>query len=140
MSRTGYTLLTVPSPEATAETAIPTTPLEPFSDLYDALKAQRAAGTDMSQVAVVLTDGGIVTTVQGSRIVSSKSISKAEVEAYLEDRDTNVYYSDTYQCAYLTAEESGGRTVTVWYQDEQGMQAKLLLCRLFGVNAYVLEE
>ena len=41
---------------------------------------------------------------------------------------------------YLTAEESGGRTVTVWYQDEQGMQAKLLLCRLFGVNAYVLEE
>ena len=94
----------------------------------------------MSQVAVVLTDGGIVTTVQGSRIVSSKSISKAEVEAYLEDRDTNVYYSDTYQCAYLTAEESGGRTVTVWYQDEQGMQAKLLLCRLFGVNAYVLEE
>ena len=94
----------------------------------------------MSQVAVVLTTGGIATTVQGSRIVSSRSISQEQVKDYLDNRDTNVYYSEAYQCAYLTAEESGGRTVTVWYQDEQGMQAKLLLCRLFGVNAYVLEE
>ena len=80
MSRTGYTLLTVPSLEATAETAIIATPLEPFSGLYDALKAQRVAGTDMSQVAVVLTTGGIATTVQGSRIVSSRSISQEQVK------------------------------------------------------------
>ena len=140
VSRTGYTLLTVPSPEASAETAIPTTPLEPFNDLYDALKAQRAAGTDMSRVAVVLTDGGIATTVQGSRVVSSRNISRAEVEEYLEDRDTRVYYSEVYHCAYLTAEQTGGRTVTVWYQNEEAMAEKLLLCRLFGVNAYILEE
>ena len=140
VSRTGYTLLTVPSPEATADSAIPTTPLEPFNDLYDALKAQRAAGTDMSQVAVVLSAGGIATTVQGSRIVSSRSISQSAVEDYLEDRDAHIYYSEAYQCAYLTVTEAGGRTVTVWYQNEESMAAKLLLCRLFGVNAYVLEE
>ena len=140
VSRTGYTLLTVPSPEASPETSIPTTPLEPFNDLYDALKAQRAAGTDMSQVAVVLTSGGIATTTQGSRIISTRSISREEVEAYLEDRDTHVYYSEIYRCAYLTAEETGGRTVTVWYQNEEAMADKLLLCRLFGVNAYILQE
>ena len=140
VGRAGYTLLTVPSPEASAETAVPTTPLEPFNDLYDALKAQRSAGTDMSQVAVVLAAGGIATTVQGSRIVSSRAISKSQVEDYLEDRDTHVYYSEAYQCAYLTAAESAGRTVTVWYQNEESMAAKLLLCRLFGVNAYVLDE
>ena len=140
VSRAGYTLLTVPSPEASAESAIPTTPLEPFNDLYDALKAQRSAGTDMSRVAVVLTEGGIETTVQGSRIVSSQSISQREVEDYLEDSDTRVFYSDVYQCAYLTVEESGGRTVTVWYQNQEAMEAKLLLCRLFGVNAYILQD
>ena len=139
VSRAGYTLLAVPSPEANSETAVPTTPLEPFNDLYDALKAQRAAGTDMSQVAVVLSAGGIATTVQGSRIVSSKKISQSQVEDYLEDRDAHVYYSEAYQCAYLTTSESGGRSVTVWYQNEESMAAKLLLCRLFGVNAYVLD-
>ena len=139
VSRAGYTLLTVPSPEASAETAIPTTPLEPFNDLYDALKAQRSAGTEMSRVAVVLSSGGIATTVQGSRIVSSRSVSQSTVEDYLEDRDTHVYYSEAYQCAYLTAAESAGRSVTIWYQNEESMAAKLLLCRLFGVNAYVLE-
>ena len=140
VGRTGYTLLTVPSPEASAETAVPTTPLEPFNDLYDALKAQRSAGTDMSRVAVVLTAGGIATTVQGSRIVSSRTISQRQVEDYLEDADTHVFYSDVYQCAYLTAEESGGRTVTVWYQNQEAMEKKLLLCRLFGVNAYILQD
>ena len=94
----------------------------------------------MSQVAVVLSAGGIATTVQGSRIVSSRSISQSAVEDYLEDRDAHIYYSEAYQCAYLTVTEAGGRTVTVWYQNEESMAAKLLLCRLFGVNAYVLEE
>lgn len=140
VSRAGYTLLTVPSPEASAETSVPATPLEPFNDLYDALKAQRSAGTDMSKVAVVLTTGGIATTVQGSRIVSSRSISQEAVEDYLEDRDTHVFYSEAYQCAYLTAAESGGKAVTVWYQNQEAIDAKLLLCRLFGVNAYILQE
>ena len=140
VSRTGYTLLTVPSPEASAETSIPTTPLEPFNDLYDALKAQRAAGTDMSQVAVVLSGGGIATTVQGSRIVSSRAISRADVEDYLEDDDTRVFYSEVYRCSYLTASEIGGRTITVWYQDQETIDAKLLLCRMFGVSAYILDE
>ena len=140
VDRTGYTLLSVPSMEPTAETTIPTTPLEPFNDLYDALKAQRAAGTDMSQVAVVLTAGGVATTTQGSRIVSSRAISQEAVEEYLEDSDTRVFYSETYQCAYLTVEEIGGRAVTVWYQNQEAMEAKLLLCRLFGVNSYVLQE
>ena len=140
VGRTGYTLLTVPSPEPTADTAVPATPLEPFNDLYDALKAQRATGTDMSQVAVVLTSGGIATTTQGSRILSSRSIAREEVEEYLEDSDTRVFYSEVYQCAYLTVEESGGRTVTVWYQNQEAIEAKLLLCRLFGVNSYLLQE
>lgn len=140
VSRAGYTLLTVPSPEATADTSIPTTPLEPFNDLYDALKAQRTAGTDMSQVAVVFTSGGIATTVQGSRIVSTETISQEEVEEYLDDADTHVFYSEAAQCAYLTSEGTGGRTVTVWYQNQEALEAKLLLCRLFGVNAYILQE
>lgn len=139
VSKKGYTLLRVDYPEASPETAVPSTPVESFHLLYDALKAQKAAGTDMSTVAVVLTTGGVATTVQGSSILSTKSISKAEVERYLDRSSTKVYYSDRDQCAYLVS-TSGNSTVTVWYNDEASIEAKLLLCRLFGVDCYVLEE
>ena len=135
----GYTPLRVDHPEASVETPVPTTPVEPFQDLYDTLKAWQAAGTDMSTVAVVLTDGGVATTTQGSRIVSTEEISRAEVEDYLERTNTKVYYAEGDQCAYLVS-NANGRTVTVWYNDEAAMEAKLLLCRLFGVDHYILED
>ena len=62
------------------------------------------------------------------------------MEEYLDDADTHVFYSEAAQCAYLTSEGTGGRTVTVWYQNQEALEAKLLLCRLFGVNAYILQE
>ena len=139
LAEEGYTPLRVDHPKASADTAIPTTPVEPFQDLYDTLKSWQTAGTQMSTVAVVLTDGGVATTTQGSRIVSTKSISQTEVEAYLDRSSTKVYYSDRDQCAYLVS-TSGNTTVTVWYNDEASIAAKLLLCRLFGVDCYVLEE
>ena len=135
----GYTPLRVDHPEASVETPVPTTPVEPFQDLYDTLKAWQAAGTDMSTVAVVLTGGGVATTTQGSRIVSTEEISRAEVEDYLERTNTKVYYAEGDQCAYLVS-NANGRTVTVWYNDEAAMEAKLLLCRLFGVDHYILED
>lgn len=137
-SASSYLPVRVSSPAATAETAIPTTPLEPIEELYKILHQYKVAGTDMNRLALVLTAGGIATTTQGSRIVSTETISAAEVAELLALRNVNTYYSQQYQSAYLT--RSGGSNLTVWYQSAESLAAKLQLARLFGINHYVLQD
>jgi len=134
-----YIPIRVSTPAASAETVIPTTPLEPLASLYNVLHHYRAAGTDTSKLAVVFTAGGVSTTTRGSRIVSTETVSAAAVQELLAKRGTNVYYSDQHQSAYLTANISGD-ALTVWYQNEQSLAAKLQLCRLFGINHYILQD
>ena len=132
------TVLTVPTPEPSAETAVPTTPLEPMEELYRTLRHQKQQGTDLSQTALHFASGGVATVTQGSEILSSRAISQREVEGYLNRSGVRTYYSQPYQCAYLVY-TSGATTTTVWYQTEESIQAKLELCRLFGVTHYIYE-
>ena len=134
-----YIALEVAAPQPAADTAIPTTPLQSTLDLYEALRSCQAEGTDMSQVAVVFQTGGIATVTRGSEIVSSKEISKRQVESYLDRSGVKSYYSDSYDCHYLIY-TSGNTTTTVWFQTEESVEAKLALCRLFGVTHYILED
>lgn len=132
------TVLTVPAPEPSAETAVPATPLEPMEALYRTLRQQKQQGTDLSSLALSFASGGIATVTQGSKILSSRAISQREVEGYLGRTGVKTYYSQPYQCAYLVY-PSGASTTTVWYQTEESLQAKLELCRLFGVTHYIYE-
>ena len=138
-SSDSYIPIHVPTPAATAETAIPTTPLEPIGSLYSLLRRYKEAGTDLSRVAVVFSAGGVATAVRGSKILSSEPISADQVEAYLSSSEGNTHYSDTYASAYLTIPD-GSSTVTLWYQSDESLAAKLQLCRLFGVSHYILED
>lgn len=135
----GYTLLTVETPAPSAETTVPTTPLEPLDALYEVLRDARSSGADLSQVAVVFSAGGVATVTSGSAIESSQIISASQVERYLQRDDVHTYYSTVYACSYLTY-TNGSRTTTVWYQSPESLQAKLALCRLFGVTHYVLQD
>ena len=135
----GYTLLTVETPEPAAESTVPTTPLEPLDSLYQVLREASRGGTDMSRAAVVFSAGGVATVTSGSAIQSSRAVSAEEVESYLRKSNVHTYYSTVYACSYLTY-TAGSRTTTVWYQSPESLQAKLDLCRLFGVTHYVLED
>jgi len=134
-STAGYTVLTIPTPTASAATAVPSTPLEPIASLYTALRERKEAGADLSRVVLALTPGGWMTSVQGDTILSSRSVSAEEVERLLERDGVSLHYAAQYESGYLTYEEHG-RTVTVWYQSEDSMAAKLQLARLFGVTLY----
>ena len=131
-------VVTVPAPEASPDTPIPATPLEPVEALYMALRQQKEAGADLSELAVSFASGGIATVTRGSEIQSSRAISRREVEGYLSRAGVKTYYSAAYQCAYLVY-PSGSTTTTVWYQTEESVRAKLALCRLFGVTHYIWE-
>lgn len=131
--------LTVATPEASVETVLPETPLEPLSGLYAALQAAKDSGTDMGNLVVAFSQGGVETKVKGSKILSSQEISKKEVEGYLSRSGVSKHYHTIYACAYLTY-TSGDTETTVWYQTDESLQEKLALCRMFGVTHYILEE
>ena len=135
----GFIPISIATPRPSAATSIPTTPLESMDALYSILRRYKEAGTDMSKVALVLTAGGVSTVTQGSKILSSETISAAAVSTSLASSGARTYYSEQHECAYmiLPGEET---TTTIWYQNPQSQTAKLQLCRLFGVDHYILQD
>lgn len=135
----GYTVITVETPQAGTDTAIPTTPLEPISELYDALRTAARGGTDMARAALRLTAGGVRTITANGRIVDSSLLTAAEVEELLAQPGVRTYYNSRYESAYCIYTPNSYQTATVWYQSQRSMEAKLQLARLFGVTAYLAE-
>lgn len=127
-----------PAPEEGAE--LPTTPLEPITELYDTLRRMKESGYDMSQAVLVLRGGGFQTIVSDSgQIVKSGFISASQVENILARSNVRTYYSQRFESAYCVYEPNYYQTVTVWYQSEESLAVKLQLARMFGVIEYVLE-
>ena len=136
----GKVILSVATPAPEMGTQMPTTPLEPIAQLYDALRKMKDSGQDMSEVVLVLCAGGVRTIVDESgKIISSEVISAEQMKNILERTDVRTYYSQRYESAYCIYEPNNYQTVTVWYQSEESLAVKLQLARMFGVVNYVLE-
>lgn len=134
-----YRLVAVATPEAQEGEELPTTPLEPLTDLYDALLRLKNSGADMSKVALHLVAGGVRTVTGDGAILGSETLSARQVEEILERPDVNIYYNDRYESAYCTYQPNPYQEAVVWYQSEESMAAKLQLAQLFGVTCYILE-
>lgn len=138
-SASAYRRITVETPKAAAEDAMPTTPLEPLTALYEALREMKETGVDMSRAALCLKAGGLRTLTGGGEILASGTLTAEEVERLLEREDVNTYFSERYQSAYCIYQPNEYQTAVVWYQSDESLAAKLQLARLFGVTRYTLE-
>ena len=136
----GYTALYVETPKAKEGAELPATPLEPIAELYKSLRKLKNSGTDMDQVVLHLTGGGVRTLVSGTRIIESDMLAAEEIAELLEQDGVRVYYSDRYESAYCIYQPNGYQTATVWYQSGESMAVKLQLARLFGVTRYALQD
>jgi len=133
--------LAVSAPEPKKGQQVPTTPLEPLAELYDALYQLKKQGQDMSRVVLCLTGGGICTiTAGGGQILQTEELTAAEVAEILEENGDRLYYSDRYESAYCIYQANGYQTATLWYQNEESLAVKLQLARLLGVQKYMLVE
>lgn len=133
-----YSQINVQTPKSAAGDDIPTTPLEPLAELYNALRQMKDKGADMSRAALRLTAGGVRTITSGGRIIATEPVTHREVEDILAMDGVNTYYSDRYECAYCIYQPATGQTATVWYQSDESLEAKLQLARLFGVTRYFM--
>lgn len=138
-STVGYHTISVSTPTVSLETPIPTTPLEPIAALYSALRQARASGTDLSRSVLVLTAGGVRTVVANGRIAGCSVISAQEVEKILSRKEIHTYYNARYESAYVIYTPNSYQTVTLWYQSDESLAAKLQLAALFGVGQYYLQ-
>lgn len=132
--------ITVESPAPVEGDELPATPLEPMLELYDALRRLKESGREMSAAVLCLTAGGVRTTVstQG-KIISTDELTADQVNSILVRNNVRTYYSKRYESAYCVYEPNYYQTVTVWYQTEESMAAKLRLAGMFGVTDYVLD-
>ena len=136
----GMVLLSVATPVPEKNAQLPTTPLEPIAQLYDALRKMKDSGQDMSEVVLVLCAGGVRTIVdEAGEIISCDIISADKVKNILARTDVRTYYSQRYESAYCVYEPNNYQTVTVWYQSAESLAVKLQMARMFGVVNYVLE-
>ena len=136
----GYAAVRVETPKPVEGDEMPTTPLEPIEQLYLRLREMKESGQDMSGAVLVLTGGGVSTTVSSlGRILDSEIVTAEQVKSVLSRVDTRVYYSKRHESAYCVYEPNFYQTVTIWYQSEESMAAKLRLARMFGVTNYVVE-
>lgn len=134
------TKITVKTPEAVEGSELPTTPLEPIGSLYTVLHEIKNSGKDMGQMVLCLTAGGVSTTCsKDGKILSVDTLTDSQVIGILARNSTRTYYSDRYESAYCVYEPNDYQTVTVWYQSEDSLAAKLQLARMFGVTKYILE-
>lgn len=129
--------ITAATPEATTDTEMPTTPLEPMAELYTALRKANERGAYMEGAVLRLTAGGVRTIVAEGEIVSSGPVTAAEVKKLLAD-GANTYYSSRYESAYCMYHPNAYQTATVWYQSDESLAVKLQLARMFGVTKYLL--
>lgn len=136
----GRVTVSVQTPAPEEGTELPTTPLEPITQLYDALRGMKESGHDMSKVVLVLRGGGFRTIVSDSgQIVTGGFISDQQVKGILARSDVRTYYSQRFESAYCVYEPNFYQTVTVWYQSAESLAVKLQLAKMFGVVEYVLE-
>lgn len=137
-SSSAYREIAVDTPQADTDSLLPATPLEPLTDLYDALREMKENGTNMSRAVLSLNGGGVRTLTSYGVVLSSETLTAREIEMILSRPDVNTYYSERYDSAYCIYAPNAYQTATVWYQSDESLAAKLQLASLFGVTRYVL--
>ena len=115
--------------------SFPTAPVEPLEELYYAL-GEMAGKVDSGKLSVLMTTTGSSWTA-GKK---SGSMSGAEIETVLADKETVTYYSNRYACAYLSGSSADNKSLVVWYLNGQAAAERTQLLRCFNVNQVCLSD
>ena len=118
-----------------ADGQYPATPVEPLEELYYAL-AELQGKVDSSRLSILMSTKTSVW-VNGRKNTSFTADDLAELTA----KGSLVrHYSDRYGCAYLAGFTANNMPLIAWYLDEQSMEARARLARLFNVEQLVVDD
>jgi len=109
--------------------SIPVSPRAPLESVYGAAVKAGAGGT------VALRTAPLLQTVKNGVVSEGEAITEAELAELLADAAAQTARSAQYESSYLTRREADGSTTAVWYETNEDLAEKALLCKLLGVDA-----
>ena len=118
-----------------AEGKYPAAPVEPLEELYYAL-AELQGKVDSSKLSILVSSKTSVW-VNGKKYTSLTAEDLAELAA---KGNLEQHYSDRYGCAYLSGSTTEKNPLIVWYLNEQSVEARTRLARLFDVDQLVIGD
>lgn len=109
-------------------------PLEPLEEIYYAIASvEEQVGAEK---LTLMLDPAMAYWAEGSRFI----LSEEELAGLLADDATQTYYSERYQCAYLTGMGDNRKPLTVWYLTQEGVEARVQLARTLGVKQICVSD
>ncbi len=123
--------------DAEMQSGFSITPITPIHAIYKALKeiTDNDLGTDSSKVMLQVSFASTQWQVKDNKIIHRKPYTPSydKLFARLQNQSTEIVYSNTYQNPYAIYYEGDIKNV-IWYENEQSIQAKIDLAKMFGVN------
>ena len=118
-----------------ADGQYPAAPVEPLEELYYAL-AELQNKVDSSRLSILMSTKPSVW-VNGKE---NASLTADDLATLTARGRLARHYSDRYGCAYLTGLTAEKKPLIAWYLDEQSMEARARLARLFNVEQLVVDD
>ena len=118
-----------------ADGQYPAAPVEPLEELYYAL-AELQNKVDSSRLSILMSTKPSVW-VNGKE---NTSLTADDLATLTARGRLARHYSDRYGCAYLTGLTAEKKPLIAWYLDEQSMEARARLARLFNVEQLVVDD
>ncbi len=113
----------------------PAAPVEPLEELYYAL-AELQDKVDSSKLSILMsTKPSVWVNGRKNTSLTAGDLSKLTAKGSLAH-----HYSDRYGCAYLAGLTANNKPLIAWYLDEQSMEARARLARLFNVDQLVVDD
>lgn len=126
--------------QATADGGFTTTPVSPFEEIYYALRMATDSQTgvqDLNKLVFGLSVSNTAGWALENGKVTNLTANHPAMDTILKrmaQPDTKITYSETYRNPYMTYTDDSGKTNILWYENEQSLQDKIDLARMFGVT------
>ena len=118
-----------------AEGQYPAAPVEPLEELYYAL-AELQGKVDSSKLSILMsTKSSVWVSGKKNTALTAENLAELTAKGRLEQ-----HYSDRYGCAYLSGSTDDKKPLIAWYLNEQSVEDRARLARLFDVDQLVIDD
>lgn len=117
------------------------TPVTPFDEVFNALKAITNLTTgisDKSKIQLAISTASTAAWNTTDRKITDNTAihpSIDTVQKRLAQSDTEITYSQTYKNPYAFYNTENNQQILIWYEDSRSVKDKINLAKMFGINS-----
>lgn len=121
-------------PQTQSGAGFPMSPRAPMEAVYEAALAAGEGGD------VILCAVPLMQIVSGGKVVDERDMTQEELAQWLAREDVLLRRSERHESSYAARVLDDGTTAVVWYESEEDIAVKVMLCRMLGLRAVYVER